>query len=154
MASKTSPIASGINGLLRIPVVFAGISAGGLTLEGVYRVLTTAFGVIGITTKTAAVQKAADFIPHLAVNVLRPFGNMSNKEVAVSGSVCIAVTIVGWEIINKLSGGKPSDRYNKVAQWVTPITLNTDWRHPVVTWIRGKFFTNVNDKTQTQEGRT
>lgn len=145
MATKTSMIASGINGMIRIPMISAGLASASLTLEGAYRILTTAFSVIGVKADTAWVQKLNSYVPHLAVNVLRPFGNLSHKEVAVSATACILIGTAGWELANKLCGSA-SDRYNLVADHVSPVKVDTKWRQPFVRAVVDYFYPSKKEE--------
>jgi hypothetical protein len=124
-------LTTGINGVVRMPVIFAGLNATLMLGETAMRVLTAGLGVIGFNGKNKYVGSFLNKIPAMPTNVMRPFEKVGNKELAIAALASAVVATLGWEICNKVIGNTP-EIYNNFSNWVGPIKLDAKWRHPLV----------------------
>ncbi len=134
IAPVTNYLGTAVNGLVRMPVIFAGMQATLIAGEVAMRVIGTGLSFVGFSGNNRVAATISQKLPEVSFNVMRPFKDLTERQLGVSLVACTVIGTLGWEICNQLIDKAP-DTYNKVNKWFSPLVLDSNWRNPVVAYL-------------------
>lgn len=117
-------------GALRMPFLFANMNGALLVGEGAYRTVKATLNAFGFNGENQVTKYISDHTPALAVQVLRPYQNLTNKQLAISALACCIIGTLGSELVSYVFGKAPAI-YNNVLSWMGNIRITND-HHPLV----------------------
>jgi hypothetical protein len=112
-------------GALRIPTLIAqtvGIAAVG---EIACRAIGTLLNQVGFTGESDVVKAVSTYIPDI-----RPYKKLSNKDLAAKAITCLAIGIIGSELVSFAFGPAPAI-YNKMLGYMGNFRISND-SHPLI----------------------
>lgn len=130
----SSAIHSGLNVVLRMPVLYASMHGALLAGEIVTRIMLVALNCLDFSGDGGLAKWVSDRTSDWLLDMIRPYRRVTNEGLVIGVVVCCVIGTLGSELISNRFGNPPPI-YNQVLSFLGPIRVAND-RHPFLEAFR------------------